>query len=90
MIRTRIGGRTWRIVHAPAREMPKDADGDCSHPPGRCPTIRIRRALRAQRRLEIEVHELLHASRPELAEEAVAQTAAEVSSALWRIGWRVQ
>lgn len=86
-IRVTIAGRRWMIRYAPAREMP-GALGDCSHPPGRHPTIRIRSNLRSLRKLDAEIHELLHASRPELDEEAVDRTASEIARALWKIGWR--
>ena len=88
MIRVRINDRTWRVRHVLSTDLAKGCDGECDHPPGRFPEIRVRRSLKGQRRLETEVHEVLHASRPELDEEAVSRTAAEVSSALWKIGWR--
>jgi hypothetical protein len=38
--------------------------------------------------LDTLVHEVLHAARPELDEEAVDSTATAIAKALYRAGWR--
>lgn len=86
--RQTINGRRWRIRLVPAREMPRDALGDCDHPPGPHPTIRVRRNLTQQRLAEVVCHELLHAALPQLSEEAVTDTAAVLGRALFSLGWR--
>jgi hypothetical protein len=86
--RLTINGRRWRIRLVPAREMPRDALGDCDHPPGPHPTIRVRRNLTQQRLAEVVCHELLHASLPQLSEEAVTDTAAVLGRVLFSLGWR--
>lgn len=86
--RATINGRRWRVRMVKARELPKDRDGDCDHPPGPHPTIRIRRNLRAQRLLEVTVHETLHAAIPSLAEETVTDAAAVVARVLFSLAWR--
>jgi len=85
--RTRINGRTWRVQFLEARAMGK-AWGLCNHPPGRHPTISIRRSLTEPAMLDTLVHEVLHAARPELDEEAVDSTATAIAKALYRAGWR--
>lgn len=85
--RTKIGGRTWRVQFVEARAMGK-AWGLCDHPPGRHPTISIRRSLKEPAMLDTLVHEVLHAARPELDEEAVDSTATAIAKALYRAGWR--
>jgi hypothetical protein len=85
--RTKVNGRLWRVIETPAREMGTDW-GRCDHPPGRNPTIQIRRTLRGVRHLDTLVHEVLHAARPELDEEAVDTTATAIAKALWRAGYR--
>lgn len=86
--RLTINGRKWRIKLVPAREMPRDALGDCDHPPGPHPTIRVRRNLSQRQMLEILLHELLHASRPELDESAIAQSAKECAAGLYAMRYR--
>lgn len=86
--RLTINGRRWRIRLVPAREMPRDALGDCDHPPGPHPTIRVRRSLSQQRMAEVVAHEVLHAACPALSEEAVTDAAAAIGRALFSLGWR--
>lgn len=86
--RLTINGRKWRVRLVPAREMPRDALGDCDHPPGPHPTIRVRRNLTQQRLAEVIAHEVLHASLPSLSEEAVCDAAAAIGRALFSLGWR--
>ena len=86
--RVPIAGRRWRVKLVPAREMPRDALGDCDHPPGRHPTIRIRRNLPQRELLDTAVHEVLHASLPSLSEECVTETAHDIARVLFSLGWR--
>jgi len=86
--RLTINGRKWRIKLVPAREMPRDALGDCDHPPGPHPTIRVRRNLTQQRLAEVICHEVLHASLPALSEEAVTETARVLGRVLFSLAFR--
>ena len=86
--RVSIAGRRWRVKLVPAREMPRDALGDCDHPPGRHPTIRIRRNLPQRELLDTAIHEVLHASLPALSEEAVTEAAHDIARVLFSLGWR--
>ena len=83
--RTKVNGRLWRVVETPAREMGKDW-GRCWLPAGRHPLIQLRRALRGYRAMDVLVHEVLHAARPELDEQAVEATATAIARALWKAG----
>lgn len=85
--RVKIGPRIWRIRFMEARAMGRDW-GRCDHPPGRHPTIEIRRSLNELNTLDTVIHEVLHAARPELDEEAVDKTAASIARALYQMGWR--
>lgn len=86
--RLTINGRKWRVRLVPAREMPRDALGDCDHPPGPHCTIRVRRNLTQQRLAEVIAHEVLHAAVPALSEESVTAAAASIGRALFSLGWR--
>lgn len=83
-----IGKRKWRIRFVLAKEMPRDWLGSCDHPPGRHPTIRVRRDLTDRQALEIVAHECLHAALPDLSEEAVTASASVIGRALYSLGYR--
>lgn len=89
-MRVKIKGRLWRIEFVNARDLPKDALGTCDHPPGRHPTIRVRRSQSARKLLEVTAHEVLHAVRPELDEAAVDEAAATIALVLHRLGARLE
>jgi len=63
-------------------------DGDCSDPksPGRI--IRYLVGLKGIRRLDVFIHEMLHACFWDVREEGIEQTATDVARVLWRIGYR--
>jgi hypothetical protein len=88
-IRAKINGRLWRVVLTPARNMGKDW-GRCDHPPGRHPTIQVRRSLKGVNLLDTVIHETLHAQLPLLDETAVDTTARVVATVLHQLGYRRQ
>lgn len=51
--------------------------------------ILVDSATAGEHRLEIVIHELLHAHFQGLTEEEVASSAAEIAAALWTLGYRV-
>ncbi len=84
--------------------MPEEDAPPITHPPvivrklgrhgvyGYCydnpPLIELDARLTGLKRLEITVHEYLHHVRPELAEEAVTETAAKLADFLWSQSYR--
>lgn len=62
--------------------------GSCSNPTDKEKTICIHAPLRGEERLEVLIHEMLHASCWDLAEESVERAAVEIARALWRLGYR--
>jgi hypothetical protein len=88
-IRAKINGRLWRVLLTPARNMGKDW-GRCDHPPGRHPTIQVRRSLKGVNLLDTIIHETLHAQLPLLDETAVDTTARVVATVLHQLGYRRQ
>lgn len=88
-IRAKINGRLWRVALTPARNMGKDW-GRCDHPPGRHPTIQVRRSLKGVNLLDTIIHETLHAQLPLLDETAVDTTARVVATVLHQLGYRRQ
>lgn len=51
-------------------------------------TIKIRRGLSGQERMDTLIHELLHACALWASEDWVGQTATEMAAVLWRLGYR--
>ena len=49
----------------------------------------VRQSLQPKAILNVTVHELLHACRPELSEEAVTETADVVAGVLYKLGARI-
>ena len=54
------------------------------------PLIEIDSRLTGRRRLDTEVHELLHLACPWMPEVAVRRTATYLALVLWRIGYRLE
>ena len=71
-MRIRIANRTWSLDFVKASEMQSRANwGECDLPTARKPMMTVRRSLAPKAMLNVTVHEMLHACRPELSEEAV-------------------
>ena len=49
----------------------------------------VRQSLQPKAMLNVTVHEMLHACRPELSEEAVTETADEIAGVLYKLGARI-
>lgn len=89
-MRLRIRERPWALIRAPVLEIPPDANGDlCA---GLCDSslrvIWIDESLKAQERLRVEVHELLHAIDDRLTEAKVGRLSRELAAALHRMGYQ--
>lgn len=81
-MRVRLAGRYWRWMYATLRGK---ADGWTIYAKR---TVLIHDRLRPQRRLEVEIHECLHCLYPDLSEESVTASAADLRRLLWRLGYR--
>ena len=90
-MRIRIDNRTWSLNFVKASEMQSRANwGECDLPTARKPTMTVRRSLQPKAMLNVTVHELLHACRPELSEEAVKETADTLALVLYKLGARIE
>ena len=74
-------------VEFPAR-VPGGVHGLCDSPKLKGRKILIKRSLIGQRRLEVIIHEALHACMWDIDEEAVDETAHDIARLLWRVGYR--
>ena len=63
--------------------------GDCSNPniPNR--TIRYLSGLKGEKRLDVLIHEMLHACFWDISEESIEESSSDVARALWRFGWHM-
>lgn len=83
-MRVRVLGKAWQLRFAPNMAN----HGDCE-PPHKCgKKIRISSSLRGEQRLEVLIHELLHAAGWHIDESFVEQFARDAARTLWRVGYR--
>lgn len=85
-MKIRILGRDWML-----RFVPRLGNrGDCDPPSQPVKAIRIAQSLRGEERLEVILHELVHAAGWHLDENYAEQFAADVARVLWRLGYRAE
>lgn len=82
-MRFRIGGRYWDFRFYRCRA--KNEQGWCDQDRKQ---ILVDQKARGKRRLEICIHEMLHAADWHKSEEWVQDTGHELANALWRLGYR--
>ena len=83
-----INGKHWKIKLVPAKDLPSDADGTCSYPPGRFPSLEVNKNLSEKMIMVTLIHELLHASCEVLAEESVIAISEAVAKGMWAMHYR--
>ena len=83
-MRVRILGKLWNLRFAPNLAN----RGDCDPPTARGKEIRVSSSLRGEERLEVLLHELVHAAGWHIDEEFVGRFAHDTARALWRLGYR--
>lgn len=83
-MRVKVLGKYWRL-----RFVPNLANrGDCDGPATRHKEIRLAAGLHGEERLEVLLHELLHAAGWHIDEAFVERFAGDAARALWRLGYR--
>ncbi len=89
-MRMKIANRIWSLDFVKASQMQSRQNwGECDLPTARKPTMIVRRSLQPKAMLNVTVHEMLHACRPELSEEAVRETADVIAGVLYKLGARI-
>lgn len=84
MLRLTILGKYWRLRFAP--NLANRGDCDPPNKPGK--EIRIGSSLRGEERLEVLLHEMLHAAGWHIDEGFVEEFARDAARAVWRLGYR--
>lgn len=79
-----IRGKRWRFEFT-NKGIPQDDVAQIYTKPRK---IVVRPRLKGQHRLDIVIHELLHAALWDLDEEAIDSTASDIARVLWRLGYR--
>ena len=85
-MRIRVLNRFWNLRFAP--NLANRGDCDAPDKPGK--EIRVSSSLRGEERLEVVVHELVHAAGWHIDEGFAEQFAGDVARVLWRLGYRDQ
>lgn len=82
-----LNGKKWKIRFVKSKEMPRSF-GECDDPSVKKPEIWINRNLDDVDKLDTIIHEMLHATHPELSEESVYDTSKKITEVLKRLGFR--
>jgi hypothetical protein len=83
-MRVRVLNKLWRLRFAPNLAN----RGDCDPPDKPAKEIRISSSLGGEERLEVLIHELVHADGWHIDEQFVERFARDAARALWRLGYR--
>jgi hypothetical protein len=83
-MKVKVLGKVWRLRFAPNMAN----RGDCDEPDQPGKEIRIACNLQGEERLEVLLHELVHAADWHLDESFVERFASDAARALWRLGYR--
>ncbi len=87
-MRVRILRKMWDVSFVPRKDLPRTVDGMCSEPDKPGKSITVAASLTGERRLDVIIHEMLHAADWHKDEEWVEQVASDIARALWRLGYR--
>lgn len=82
-MKIKILNKIWELEFFPNLEN----RGECDHPCSANKQIRVRKDLEDEERLEILIHEMLHAAFWHLDEEYVLTAAEDIAKVLWRLGY---
>jgi len=85
-MQVKILGKVWNLRFAPNMAN----RGDCDPPTAPGKEIRVLSNLRDEGRLEVLIHEMVHAAGWHIDEEFVGRFARDAARVLWRLGYREQ
>ena len=81
-----VRGKRWRLKFGRLKPT-ADYHGICDAPSTPAKTITVNSRLRGEKRLEVLIHELLHAGHWDWDEEAVEEFARDLARVLVRLGY---
>ena len=85
----KIGKKLWQVRFVGNDEISSSAWGESDLPNAENPKIFVYRCQTKRNLVNTLLHEVLHAVRPELSEEAVTETADILERALDRLGYKL-
>lgn len=77
-----ISNKRWKLCFC---KVPKSIHGDCNYETS---TIRVSNKLTGVDKMDVIIHELIHARWPDISEESCSEFASELSAILTRSGFR--
>lgn len=87
-ITIKINKKNWKIRIVKSTELSPMSLGECDDPQYAKPEIWVKRTQKPLDLMDTIIHEVLHAVRPELSEEAVLDTATTIAKVLWKFNYR--
>lgn len=91
-LRVKVMGKLWNLLFMPESRIPKvdgePGDGLTDSPETPNKAMRVACELRGEKRLEITLHEIMHAGNWHLDEEFVREFCEDQARILWRLGYR--
>ena len=87
-MRIAIGKKQWTVRHVtdvPPCDKDVDLEGLCVYTDR---TIYVRKDIKGRMRMEVEIHELMHAIDQNLQHNRLAGISWELARALWKMGYR--
>jgi hypothetical protein len=84
-MQVRMFGKRWRLRFVPNLGANR---GDCDGPAQARKEIRVASGLRGEERLEVLIHEMVHAAGWHIDESFVERFAQDAARVLWRLGYR--
>lgn len=85
-MRVTICGKYWDLEFTD--KIDNDINGYCEDPESTNKKIKVRKSLKGKIRLDVLIHEMLHASDWNRCEESVAKIATDIAEVLWRLGYK--
>ena len=87
-ITIKINKKNWKVKIVKSTELSPACVGECDDPGYAKPEIWVKRSQKPLDLMDTIIHEVLHAVRPELSEEAVLDTATTIAKVLWKFNYR--
>jgi hypothetical protein len=86
----KVNGKSWLIEFVGSDKISRGSWGEADWPTTHKPKIYVYANQDEQNLVNTTIHEVLHAVRPELSEEAVTETADVLTAAIFKMGCRLQ
>lgn len=86
----KINKKNWQVRFVNSKQISRHSWGECDYPNVKYPKINIYKNQTKRNVVNTLIHEVLHAVRPELCEEAITETADILERALNKMGYEIR